>query len=108
MSSAEDLRGLGDSATPLESIDESLRLKGAIQQLKHRQAYAMGLLWILVAQLVFADITFCLYASSGMHWRLPDTVVIGFLAAVVIEVIGLVFVITRYLFPNRDGLDHSD
>lgn len=97
------LRELSQSGDPAASVDDRLRHQGVILELEHRELYAKRLIWVLVGELMFTNIVFVAYAWAGMHWRVPDTVVVGFLAAVVIEVIGLVFVITRNLFPNRDG-----
>ncbi len=72
-----------------------------------RRNYATSLLIILAVQIAAADIVFCVFAGLGKHWRLSDGVIQIWLAAAVVEVIGVVAVVTRHLFPRRDGLVDS-
>lgn len=93
---AVEVRGAIPNAHPITPVDQ----RQQEQNLKHENRYATFLLGGLAAQTVFADIIFAKYASE-IDWKLPETVVIGFLAAVVIELIGLVYVVTRHLFPPQ-------
>jgi hypothetical protein len=52
-----------------------------------------------LAQVATADIVFILYASHGRHWNVPTAAIQAWLAATVVQVIGVVLVITRSLFP---------
>jgi hypothetical protein len=63
----------------------------------------LSLLVILAVQIVVADVVFCVFAAVGKHWHLSDGVMQIWLAAAVVEVIGVVAVVTRHLFPRRDG-----
>ncbi len=79
-----------------------LREGNAKQDLELRETYAKWLLGILAIELVVVNVIFCLYAAKGRDWRLPDGVIQIWLAATVVQVVGIVTVVTRYLFPRRD------
>lgn len=68
-----------------------------------RQSYADWILRMLGAQFLVADVVFVTFAWVGRRWDLPPQVIEVWLAATVIQVIGVVAVVTRHLFPNRDG-----
>jgi hypothetical protein len=72
------------------------------QEIELRRTYARGLLIILTGQLVVADVVFWLFAELGKHWVLSTAVINTWLAAVVVQVIGVVTVVTLHLFPRRD------
>lgn len=79
----------------------------AKQEIELRRTYARGLLLILGFQLLAADIVFWVYAEVGKHWVLSDGVIQIWLAAVVVQIVGVVTVVTQHLFPRRDQLDNS-
>ena len=57
---------------------------------------------LVAAQLVVADVVFVVYAWAGEGWQLSAGVIEVWLAATLVELIAVVLVITRYLFPSRD------
>lgn len=62
----------------------------------------------MATQLVVADAVFIAY-GFGEHWRMPVAAIEVWLAATVIEVIGVVLVIAKYLFPaNGAGVISRD
>jgi hypothetical protein len=66
--------------------------------LKKRVAnYALAFMGI---QILVADLVFVMYGSWN-GWHIPSRAILGWLGAAVIEVIGVVYVITSYLFPKR-------
>jgi hypothetical protein len=74
-----------------DEADQTVRL----QKLLSRFAIAaMG------GQLFLADGAFIAYGFWN-DWRIPPETILGWLSATVIEVIGIVLVITRHLFPGR-------
>lgn len=99
------LKAKADKAPDLEELGKEVTVRTAIQNLGHRDTYANGVLLAMAVQLLFSNGIFITYAWAGMHWRVPSVVISGYLAAVAIELIGLVFVVTRHLFPNRDQQD---
>lgn len=72
------------------------------QTLKFRNVYGWVLLGALLAQLALADAVFIVYAWRGVHWDIPGPVMTAWLSATVVEVIGVVYAITRSLFPLGD------
>lgn len=63
--------------------------------------YAYGALIAMAIQVLIADAAFFIYGYSN-HWRVPSSAIEVWLAAVVVQVIGVVLVIVRSLFPSRD------
>jgi hypothetical protein len=96
---------------PLEfrHLDEKLKLQEielkreyASQEIQLRRSYARGLLAILALQIAAADVVFWVFAEVGEHWHLSDGVIQIWLAAAVVQIVGVVTVVTRHLFPRRD------
>lgn len=85
--------------------EQALSMKKLFAEQEHglRQSYGDSLLWLLGAQLLIADAVFVAFAWVGMRWALPPGVIEAWLAATVIQVVGVVAIVTRHLFPNRDG-----
>lgn len=79
------------------------RLRDA-QERQLKRTYAKGILWMLSVQLTLANAVFIVYAWRGRHWHLDTEVIDVWLAATVVQVVGIVLVVTRHLFPNRDGV----
>lgn len=73
----------------------------AERRLKSR--YANALLAGMFGQILVADAVFVLYASSRhVRWSLSAPVVDVWVAAAVVQVVGIVEVVARHLFPRRD------
>ena len=52
------------------------------------------------AELLIANLVFVLYAWQGEQWKIPIGAIDVWLSATVIQVIGILYVITNYLFPK--------
>ncbi|MDR0283781.1 MAG: hypothetical protein LBI33_02680 [Propionibacteriaceae bacterium] len=78
----------------------SLNYRRLEQELRWREKYASNLRWIMIIQIVIADILFAVYLCQNA-WSVPVAAISVYLSATVVEVIGLVYVITTSLFPNR-------
>lgn len=70
------------------------------QDIELKRLYARRMLLGLALQIFVADVVFVLYAWLGKKWDVPTEAIQVWLAATVIEVVSVVLVITRYLFPN--------
>lgn len=77
--------------------------KEAVQDRKLKLTYATWLRWLLAAQLGVADAVFVVYAWAGQQWKLDAAVIDVWLGATVVQVVGIVLVVTRHLFPLRDS-----
>ena len=95
----DHLRFLAEKAQ-LQEIE--LKKEYASQEIELRETYAKGLLAILAVQLIVVAVIFWFYAEKGMRWKIPDGVIQVWLGATVVQMVGVVTVVTRYLFPNRD------
>jgi hypothetical protein len=84
---------------------QKLTLERLFAEQEHglRQSYADWILRILGAQFLIADVVFVAFAWAGRRWDLPSGVIEVWLAATVVQILGVVAVVTRHLFPNRDG-----
>lgn len=71
------------------------------QDIQLKRTLAFGAIWLMAAQIIIADIVFLLYAWMGVSWDLPPEVILGWMGATVVQVIGVVLTISAYLFPKR-------
>ena len=69
------------------------------QNIRLRKWYAISVLIALGAQIIAANTIFVLYAAWGAHWKVEVTLMQAWLAATVVQVVGIVLVVTRSLFP---------
>jgi hypothetical protein len=107
---AESAQEGSSSAVRRTSLDQfDLRhLRKLDQILRLREEYATWFKWLLLIQIGVADGVFVLYAWLGKSWDVPAAAISAWLGAVVIQVIGIVLVITRGLFPpNEVPGEHS-
>jgi hypothetical protein len=88
---------------------QSLSLRKLFAEQAHglRQKYADWIIWLLGAQFVVADAVFVAFAWAGRSWELTPGVIEVWVAATVVQVVGVVAIVTRHLFPNRDGSEVS-
>ena len=97
------LRGRDVGRRITEDPDVSIRRGRARQENRWRNIYAFVLLAGMGVQVWFADMYMLRY-SEAKDFDVDPSVIIAFLSSVVVEVIGLVLVITQSLFP-RSGND---
>ena len=94
------------TSTQIESLDvEKRRLHNTelAERIELKKLYARRLLRGLGAQIAFVDLVFLGYAYWGVHWRIRAQVMDAWLGATVIEVIGVVLVVTKHLFPSQEA-----
>lgn len=111
MSSASPETGTDGSATPESDkllagkkseefpAREEIKKKRDLEDLKLKRRVGNGALGVMLLQILIADVVFVIY-GFGNDWHIPGTAVVGWLSATVVEVIGVVVVITNYLFPG--------
>jgi hypothetical protein len=88
---------------------DELATEGMRHDLKLRKRVATFALWAVAIQLVAADVAFFTYAWVGEHWKLPVAAIDVWLGATVVQIIGILYVITNYLFPKSGTrLGHDD
>lgn len=99
-----------DLPEELRHLDERERAQGlslrrlfAEQEHGLRQKYADWIIWLLGVQMLGTDVIFVVYAWAGRGWELLPGVIEVWLGATVVQVVGVVIVVTRHLFPSRDG-----
>lgn len=93
--------GLSDT-TPLEELSPETRVKlDDLRQLTRlKRIYGFGLLGLMGLQLIVVNVVFALYAWKGYDWHPPDGVVQVWLSATFVQIVSVVYVITRSLFPS--------
>lgn len=75
----------------------------AAQTLKLRESFFKTVRWALISILVASAVTMVLYLIS--EWgNVSPTVMISFNVAIVVDTIGLAYIVANYLFP-RGGAD---
>ena len=67
--------------------------------LAYGKVYAYGALLAMIAQILIADAAFYFYGHA-YHWKVPVGAMQVWLGATVVQVIGVVLVIARSLFPE--------
>lgn len=84
---------------------QELDLNRSFAEQEHalRERYATWILIILAGQFLIADAVFVAYAWAGHGWAIPASVMHWWLATMVVQIVGVAHVVTRHLFPNRDG-----
>jgi hypothetical protein len=82
--------------------DLGLQKMFAEQEHGLRQSYADWIIRVLGVQLLVADAVFIVFAWAGKDWQLSSGVIEIWLAATVVQVVAVVAIVTRHLFPNRD------
>lgn len=103
-----DIDKLVASATGISKApedDPELRTRGAAaddaaQNVKLKKMFARGLLGLLFLQLTAANVAFYFFGSSA-NWRISDAVMLGWISSTVVEIIGIVLIVVKNLFPNR-------
>ena len=85
--------------TPIASSDDLEFARGRLD-LTLKGRYGFWLLVMLAGQIVIADVLMFIYAWRGYHWKVPNTVMQAWLAATVVELIGIVLVVVSHLFPK--------
>jgi len=92
------------AAEPVEKLPSSADLakQDKQQDIGLKGRYATVLLWLMGAQLAVTNGVFIAYAWVGRDWDVDRGVMQAWLTATVVQVIGVVLVVTRYLFPRRD------
>jgi hypothetical protein len=81
---------------------ERLEHENFRSDIENRKKYADRMLKLLVAELVFVNGMFFLYTWLGVHWNVPGTTMQVWLSSTVVQIVGIVYVVARYLFPRRD------
>src|ERR1700744_5125737 len=78
-----------------------LRQMFADQEHGLRQSYADWIIRLLGVQLLVADAVFVVFAWAGWDWQLKSGVIEVWLAATVVQVVSVMAIVTRHLFPRR-------
>jgi hypothetical protein len=94
--------GLSDSTPVSELPPERMeRLEGddLEQLIKLKRFYGIAILIMMAVQLVVVNVGFGLYAALGYDWAPPYQVVQVWLAATFVQIVSVVVVITKSLFP---------
>jgi hypothetical protein len=82
--------------------DTEIRTQNEEVKLKLRRHIGYFAMILTGLQVVCAYVVFIVYAADGLNWKVPTAAIESWLAATVIQVIGIVLVITRSLFPSKD------
>jgi hypothetical protein len=88
----------------LEEDRRSVVVERARSDLVLSQVVGYGALGLMAVQLAVADTGF-LFHGLWNHWKVPAAAIEIWLGAIVVQVIGVVLLITKYLFPASGGVD---
>jgi hypothetical protein len=99
---------ISSKAQPAPTLPEHEAEKRRLANLKARQElgfgryYAYGALAAMGVQVLIADVAFYIYGYEN-RWHIPSSAIDVWLGAVVVQVIGVVLVIARSLFPSTNS-----
>jgi hypothetical protein len=79
---------------------EELATESKRHDLRLRKRVGTFAIFGVSAELVIANVVFVCYAWAGEGWKVPTGAINVWLGATVIQVIGILYVITNYLFPK--------
>lgn len=94
--------GAGERVENLPPSSNVLSRKDKEQDIWLKRSYGIALLIVLILQVGAADYLFYRYADEGRNWGIEASVMQAWLAATVIEIVGIAAIVVRYLFPRRD------
>lgn len=86
----------------LEADRRQVGVDRARSDLKLSKWVGYGALVLLAVQIAVADKAFFNYGHA-YAWKIPVAAISAWLAAIVIQVVGVVLVIAKYLFPPTGG-----
>jgi hypothetical protein len=70
------------------------------QDIRFKRHFGPWLLGLMIFQVAFVDLFLVLYAQWGVDWEVPPEVLQTWLGATVVQLIGVVYAITRYLYSH--------
>lgn len=99
---------LGKSAQRVEALTDEeyeqrqrgLGLAGQEADLALRKRIANGALVLMVVQILVANGIFVWYGDTN-GWNIPPAAISTWLGATVVQIVGVVYVVTQSLFPKR-------
>jgi hypothetical protein len=96
--------GKAEIPTDAEVASQSriLDLRDKWQKLRLRWIFAVALLALTLAQIGIVDRFLWVYAEN-QAWDIPSSVIVAYLSATVVEVLGVLAIIVRYLFDEGRG-----
>jgi vancomycin permeability regulator SanA len=89
---------------------DSLTLADLKQDIKLKRIYGWALLVSLAFVLVIADAVFAWYCWATVyrnHAQIPSSAIESWLGATVVQVVGVVTIVTKYLFSGRGSRPRS-
>lgn len=88
------------AGTKITRLDDTYR-RDLEQDIRLKKVYAWILLILLTLQMATVDVGIYFYGVNNA-WDIDPTVLHWWLGSTVVEIVGIVLVVTRYLFPRRD------
>jgi hypothetical protein len=106
LTALDDIDEIGvDESTPLNTLppsrQEKLEGDDFEQLIRLKRVYGIGILGLMFLQLAVINATFLLYAAMGYDWAPPSKVMQIWLVVTFAQVVSVVVVITRSLFPGE-------
>lgn len=86
---------------------ELIYLKNQQQNLELRKYIANIAVWAVGIQMFLTNVTFVGYMNA-VDYRPESEVMISWMASTVVQIVGIAMVVTRNLFPSRNGNSKKD
>ncbi|WIB31433.1 hypothetical protein [Curtobacterium sp. MCSS17_005] len=87
---------------------EDILLDGIRFDHQLKKLFAFLIIVAVVGQIIVADVLLVMYLSGRFDPAADSAVLIAWFSAGVVEIVGLMAIVTRYLFPSLDGKTDPD
>jgi hypothetical protein len=98
---------IADSKTLEEEEDldrqqQKAAIQGLVQDIDERKKYATYFFWLACSWLLTIILVVLLQGFGGfLEFRLSDNVVLALIGSTTVNVLGILYVVSNYLFPKR-------
>jgi hypothetical protein len=100
-SASEYLKQASTPPSPVR-FEDGLSYRKRLNEVNLYNRVGNGALLLMVAQLLIADGAFYIYGFTN-HWDIPTAAITTWLGATVIQIVGVVLVIAKDLFPGGNN-----
>src|ERR1022692_193689 len=94
----------------LEKVRYGAQTEGQKQDIQERKKYAQLFFYLSCAWLV-AIVVIIMLQGFGAFWKTPfklsDSIVLAMIGSTTANVLGILYIVAKYLFPNRGSDDNT-
>lgn|GEM_PF-4738349 len=80
---------------------EDIEIDGARFDHRLKKIFGWSIFWVVVSQILFANVLMFLHMGFGFGKTVAAPVIVAWFTSTVVETIGLMAIVTRYLFKSK-------